>query len=237
MAGRSTFGNARKLQSGRWQASYWHEGRRYSGPDTFSSKADARAYLSTVETDVRRGGWIDPDAGAVTVHTYSTRWLLERHDLRPRTREDYEALLKVHLVPMFGDLTIASITPSRVRTWHATLTKDHPARAAKGYRLLRTILGTAVTDRHLLVNPCQVKGAAAEHTPERPIPSVSEVTALADAMPEHLRLLVLLAAWCGLRRGELLGLTRNDFDTLHWTVYFERAVTELADGTVEVGEP
>jgi integrase len=237
MGARTTFGSVRKLPSGRWQASYWHDGKRYLGPTTFTSKGDARAYLSAVETDVRRGGWIDPDAGSVTFAAYSKRWLLERHDLRPSTREDYEALLKVHLIPAFGDLAIANILSSKVRSWNAVLAKDHPARAAKGYRLLRTILGTAVTDRHLLSNPCQVKGGGVERAPERPIPSVPEVDALADAMPEHLRLLVLLAAWCGLRRGELLGLVRSDFDTLHGTVSIERAVTERADGTIVVGEP
>jgi integrase len=47
---------------------------------------------------------------------------------------------------------------------------------------------------------------------------VAEVHALADAMPDHLRLVVLLAAWCQLRRGEILGLRRGDTDLLHGTV-------------------
>ena len=217
--------------------SYWYEGKRYVGPQTFTTKGDANAYLATVEADVRRGGWIDPNAGTATFGDYSARWLDQRHDLRPRTRDDYEALLKVHLVPAFGTKALSAITPSKVRSWHASLAKDHPARAAKGYRLLRTILGTAVSDRHLLVNPCQVKGAAVEHSPERPIPTVAEVDALAEAMPERLALLLLLAAWCGLRRGELLGLTRDDLDTLHGTVRIARAVVERADGTIVVGEP
>jgi len=60
-----------------------------------------------------------------------------------------------------------------------------------------------------------VKGAAVEHAPERPIATIAEVGALADAMPDHLRAAVLLAAWCQLRRGELLGLRRRDVDLLH----------------------
>jgi integrase len=211
MSGRSTFGSARELPSGRLQASYWHEGNRYKAPQTFSTKADANAYLSGVETDIRRGGWINPLSSAITFRSFAAQWLDQRHDLRQSTSDDYAALLKSHLKPAFGDLALSAITPSKVRGWNAKLSKAHPARAAKAYRMLRTIPGTAGSDRYLLHNPCQVKGASIERVPERKIPTVAEVEALSNAMPERLRLLPLLAAWCGLRRGELLGLTREDF--------------------------
>ena len=36
-----TFGSTRKLPSGQWQASYWYEGRRFVGPDTFRTTVRA----------------------------------------------------------------------------------------------------------------------------------------------------------------------------------------------------
>jgi integrase len=42
-------------------------------------------------------------------------------------------------------------------------------------------------------------------------------------MPERLRLVVLLATWCQLRRGELLGLRRRDVDTLHGNLTIEQS--------------
>ena len=53
MGSRRQFGSVRKLPSGRWQASYWHVGRRHVAPITFAFKADANAYLSSIETEVR----------------------------------------------------------------------------------------------------------------------------------------------------------------------------------------
>jgi integrase len=41
-----------------------------------------------------------------------------------------------------------------------------------------------------------------------------QVAAMAAAMPEHLRAAVLLAAWCALRLGEVLGLERRDLERL-----------------------
>ncbi len=241
MGGRSTFGSVRKLPSGRFQASYHAETEerkgRYKAPQTFASRAEANAWLSGIETDMRRGGWIDPVAGTETFGKFATQWLEQRHDIRPSTHDDYLALLKKHLLPAFGGLRLSAVTPSRVRTWNSTLARTHPARAAKAYRLLRTIMGTAVSDRLLLQNPCQVRGASTEHAPERAIPTIAEVDALSEAMPERLRLLPQLAAWCGLRRGELLGLERGDFDMLHDTVRISRAVTERAGGILVIGDP
>ncbi|MHB8190365.1 MAG: tyrosine-type recombinase/integrase [Ferrimicrobium sp.] len=67
--------------------------------------------------------------------------------------------------------------------------------------------------------------------------TIAEVDALTQAMPERLMALVLLAAWCGLRRGELLGLRRKDVDLKHGTVRVETNRQQLWDGTVVVGPP
>jgi hypothetical protein len=85
MTARRHFGSVRKLPSGRYQASYWHEGARHVGADTFAAKADALAHLAAVETDLRRGGWIDPQAGRVEHRDYSAGWLVGRIGLQPRT--------------------------------------------------------------------------------------------------------------------------------------------------------
>ncbi len=96
---------------------------------------------------------------------------------------------------------------------------------------------TAVADEVIVRNPCQMERAGVERSPERPIATVAEVTALADAIAARFRALVLLSAWCGLRRGELLALQRSDINVLHRTVRVERAMHQLVDGTLVVGPP
>jgi integrase len=56
-------------------------------------------------------------------------------------------------------------------------------------------------------------------------------------MPESLRLAVTLAAWGGLRRGEVLALRRKDIDPLGSSVRVERALSELSDGTLIFADP
>src|SRR5579862_8013815 len=157
------FGNIRKLPSGRWQASYWLDGRRYVADRTFPAKADASAWLSAIQTDVLRGVWVDPDAGRILFGTYADLWLKQRHNLRPRTRESYEILLRVHLKPVFANKELSRITSLMIRAWYAEATTANPKMAPKSYRVLRTILTTAVEDGLLSRNPCIIKGAGQEH--------------------------------------------------------------------------
>jgi hypothetical protein len=55
MTSRRHFGSVRKRASGRWQATYWHQGILHTGPNTFTTKGDALAWLSGMEVDIRRG--------------------------------------------------------------------------------------------------------------------------------------------------------------------------------------
>ena len=49
------FGTVRRRSSGRWQASYWRDGRLHHAPQTFSTKSDALAFLAITEADIHRG--------------------------------------------------------------------------------------------------------------------------------------------------------------------------------------
>jgi integrase len=146
-------------------------------------------------------------------------------------------LLRLHIVPAFGDWELASVEASAVRDWWAELRGRHPTTAAKAYRLLNSVYRTAVADGIVGRNPCQVKGGGSEDAPERPVAAVAQVNALANAMPETLRCIVLLAAWCGLRSGELAALRRKDLDVLGGFVSVRESMEELHDGTVGFKAP
>ena len=141
-------------------------------------------------------------------------------------------MIERHLRPTFGALALAAITSTEIAAWNAALRERVPTTAAKSYRLLSTILRAAVDDEILARNPCRVKGAATETASERSTASVAEVAALADAMPADLRCAVLVAAWCSLRRGEVLGLRRCDVDPMHGTLTVAQTRIRLKGGRV-----
>lgn len=205
-------------------------------PETFATKGDAVAWLASVQTDTARGEFVDPRAGRITLRTYAERFLSERV-LADRSAETYRGLLDTHILPTLGATEIGQLAPGAVRAWHARLARQHPSTAAKAYRLLRTMLNTAVKDELIARNPCRLDGAGKESAEERPIATVDEVARLAEAMPERFRALVLLATWCHLRKGELCALRRSDIDLLHSRVTVKRNMQQLRNGQLILKEP
>ncbi|MBK5223188.1 MAG: tyrosine-type recombinase/integrase family protein [Acidimicrobiia bacterium] len=182
----------------------------------------------------------NPASGKVTLRDYATKWLEQRPGLRPRTVELYEGELRLHILPGLGDLELAKITPSKVREWHAGLLragKPGPITVSKCYRLLHAILNTAVADELIVRNPCVIKGASQEKTPERPIASIPQVFDIADVIEPRFRAMVLIGAFVGLRLGEMLALTRERVDLLHGRIKVVEQYQELKDGTWVLGPP
>jgi integrase len=211
-AAKRRFGAVRQYPSGRWTASYVDPtGLRRRAPETFATKTDADVWLSQVEADLTRGDWTDPDAGAVNFEEYALRWVDERR-LAATTDELYRRLLRLHILPTFQQWDLDEITPPRVRAWRAERLEATGAdtTVAKAYRLLKAILQTAADDELIRRNPCRIKGAGKESTDERPVATVEQVDALADAMGPRWRLMVYFAAYASLRPEEQAELRRPD---------------------------
>ncbi len=214
MAQRRGFGSVRKLPSGRWQARFTHPrtGKIQSAQITFDTKADAGRWLATMETDLDRGDALDLDRGKIAFGVYGKAWLDSRGDLRPKTMELYRYLFRQYLDPLLGNRQIGRIDSESIRSWYGEVSAGSQSgvTTAKAYRLLRQILEAAVDDRVLRSNPCNLKGAAVEHSEERPLLSMDDVIALAEAIKPRYRLMVLFAGLVGLRRGECLALRVSD---------------------------
>lgn len=218
---RRSFGSLRTLPSGNIQARYvGPDGGTYKAPHTFRTRGDAEAWLGGVHNEISRGVWLSPvevkeaaeraKAAQQTFEDYSTGWLSGR-ELKPRTRSLYASILERELLPTFASMTLEEITPAAVRGWYATMPVDKPTRRAHAYSLLRTIMGAAVTDERIEANPCRIKGAGQAKRQRRIDPaSLEELRTIADQMPDRFRAAVWLAAWCGLRFGELAELRRRD---------------------------
>jgi integrase len=181
--GHRRFGNIRRLPSGRYQASYLGpDGQRRSAPETFERKTDADKALSLIEAQIVRGEWTDPDRAKVKLSDYAATWIAQRPKLRPRTVDHYRWLLGKHIAPYLGGMPIGKISTAAVREWRASLLNCgvSVSVAAKAYRLLRAILMTAADDKILPGNPCRIRGAGDEETPERPVLTVAQVFELAE---------------------------------------------------------
>jgi integrase len=138
-----------------------------------------------------------------------------------------------------GNVPIGDIDPARVRRWRAGLLAAgvSATMAAKAYRLLRAILMTAVDDGLIARNPCRIRGAGTEPTPERPVLSLQQVFDLAGKVPDRYGVLVLVATFASLRWGEATALRRCDVDPVSGVVQIRAAFAERSTGELVRGLP
>jgi integrase len=243
-ARRRQFGHVRRLPSKRWQASYTgNDGKRYTARTqddrslTFATKDDADAWLSLRRAEIVRGAWLPPEpdkAAQQTLREYTARWLDER-DLAARTRHDYDDILRRYLLPAFGDTAVDEIKSAAVRAWYARLSRKTPAMRSHAYGLLRTIMNSAVDDELIDTNPCRIKRTTAKPAKKVEIAEPGQLVAIVQAMPEVYRAMVLLAAWCALRYGELTELRRGDVDVEHGVIRVRRGVVRVSGGHLAKG--
>lgn len=109
---------------------------------------------------------------------------------------------------------------------------------ARAYAVLRTILNAAAHDGLIPANPCTIKNAGRVKTRERVPATPAEIAAIATNMPPRYAATVHVAAWSGLRAGELYALTRAHVDLTAGTVRVERAMIELSQRLpIQFGPP
>jgi integrase len=161
----------------------------------------------------------------MTLAEWSEVWLPTKLDLRASSRSRLEGVVRTHIVPMFGHQSLAEVTNSQVRSWIATMS---PATARKAYAAPSQMMSAAVADRRLAASPCVNVPFPPVETHEQRFLSKDEVNLLADCVDKRFRCLILLAAYGGLRFGELAGLRRKRVDVLRCRVTVTETLVEVA---------
>jgi len=251
---RRSFGTVSKLPSGRYRARYsGPDGAKHSSPVTYDDRDTAVTWLRNerqlVEDPLKP--WSPPRERAATAKTAGRRrgvkfgpfaeaWLAGRRvkgqPLAARTRAHYRTLLDEHILPTFASVPLADIEPEDVDAWHALTLPTAPTMRAHAYSLLRTILGTAADRRLISSNPAKIRGAGNVERVHEPRPaSLAELETIAANMPDQLRLMVLLAAWCAMRQGELFELRRSDVLTGKGVIRIRRGVVRAGGETLVKG--
>lgn len=238
MRSRRGFGAIRKLASGRWQASYTGPDlKRHTAPETFTAKVDAEAWLASERRHAELPDqWQPPKARLAatlasreleanqTFRAYSDDWLRHR-DLADRTRHGYRDLLDRYILPRFGEVPIVEITRPDVLAWYRRTAVGKPHQQKHAYDLFRAIMNSAVDDELITASPVRVRGAGSVRRTGKTEPAtLEELENLVAATPKQYRLMVQLAAWCALRRGELAELRRSDVDVQRGILKIRRAV-------------
>lgn len=264
---RETFGNVRRLPSGRFQARYTAPtGETVKAPVTFDTKGDARTWLSMESAAITEHRWRPgppPEPSKVNFGTFAKAWLADR-DLADRTRSEYAKLI-AKLNQTFENELLVNITTDQVTRWWLAQDADKPSARAHAFGVLHGILATAANpvdcrpvliranvtlppDKVALIseNPARkpkesrrTKAKASLDTVKRVRrPATSdELSTIRAELPDRYRALLDVCAWLGLRFGEATALTRADIDLAAGKLYVDKAVTWPNAHEPTVGDP
>lgn len=198
---------------------------------TFRTRPDADAYAATVETQKLRGEYHDPALGRETLaEFYERRWLPSAPlRLRVSTLALMEGQWRKYVRPMLGDRRLGSLTPFDIRTMVEGIhsQKGSPYPAETSLRLVRSILQVAVQDGLLARSVAADVDAPKRIQGNRRYLSDDEIEALVAEVPDEWKAFALIAAYGGLRFGEICGLRVDHVNFLRRNVRVEQAIVEV----------
>jgi integrase len=218
----------------RYRARYTGPGgqeRSKSFPDR--QKRQAEQFLATIEHSINTGRYVDRKAGEVTFREYAEAWLASQ-TFDEVSRETIEKRLKNQGYPYLGERSLASLTPTDIRTWHRQLQEAGLGASYRRTLLIhaQTILDNAVDDGKIGTNPCKSRSVRKPHVARRKVTpwSRERVDAVRNELPERFRVAVALGAGLGLRYGEAAGLAVEDIDFELGVVRVRRGIKALRGG-------
>jgi integrase len=228
----------KKLENGRWEASY----RDPSGRERIKrhrTRAEADRWLTTVKSQIHRGDYVDPRLGRTLFSRWAQEWLDGSAHLKPKTRADYEGLLRVHVMPTFADRAVGSITPSDVRRFVAAEIESGaaPGTVRGARKVLRLVLSTAQTEGAIRSNPCDGVKVPASPKAEMVFLTAEQVEDLALAIDPQYSTLIRVAAYTGMRAGEIGALRIGRTDLTVGRLTIAESVTEVQGHGLVFGQP
>ena len=221
---------AEKLPSGNWRVQVLDyidvNGKPHKKSFTASTKAEAEfmaAKFKTERTEGRRDG-IVADMVERVIRTKASA-------LAPSTLKGYEKILRTNIKPApFGKVRVSALSSQKVQAWVSWMINRglSPKTVKNAVGVFTSCYQAAGGDRLFKVT---LPHATAQR---RRVPSIADVDAVLDFFKDDpdMTAAIRLAAYGGLRRGEICALTAKDVRRNARTIIVNKAVTETKDGLI-----
>jgi len=179
------------------------------GPD----RREAESQLANIKEKYEQGRYREDEK--MTVEQYLQRWLADyaKAAVRRSTYESYEWSINKHLIPRIGSIQLQKIKPMQIQTMMTELSKTKLSTTSVRYiyNVLNIALNRAMKWQILTSNPCIAVEPPRKEKYQATAYDKEELQKLMNASRNtFLYLPIILAAGCGLRRGEVCGLRWQD---------------------------
>jgi integrase len=199
------------------------------------NKTQAKAAHAALIAEINAGSFII--SSKTTIAEWVEHWVSigcpgvkHRKKVGDRTVERYEELLRHHVIPTLGQRPLQQLQSNEIDALYVRLNEKLAPRTARHvHTTLGACIGTAARTRKISRNPM-------DELVKVPVPDEADHGMALDS--DQLRTLVqgfknsvlypivVVAAYTGARRNEILALRWDDFDPAKKTLRIERAIDE-----------
>jgi integrase len=206
----------------------------------FLTKREATLFLASVEVSMSRGAYVDPTRSRITVGDWMDQWMAARTDLRASTLDRIEGIIRRNIKPAIGNVALADLRRMMIQEWASALSSDQSAASVR--KIVNTLSGAlqlAVDDGRIPTNPAsrlklpKVAKVSKRYLDHQQVHDLAEAV---EARGSGYGLVVLVLSYCGLRWGELAGLTVGDIDLKRGRIEVRHTMIEI-NGYLEESTP
>jgi integrase len=210
--------------------------RRRKWHSFIGTKREAQVECARLISEMKGGTYLEPSK--ITIAQFLERWLdYAKSKVSPRTYERYCEIVRKNIIPALGAIHLTKLRPAQIAgAYNNALASGRrdgkgglaPTTVIYMHRLIKQSFGQAVRWELLTRNPADAVDPPKTERAALTTYDMDQTAELLEALRgTRLRLPVLLAVMCGLRRGEIVALRWRhiDFDA------GKMAVVESAEQT------
>lgn len=225
----------RKMKNGKFQATVYvgrdSEGKQLRKYITADTERECKAKARKMETELDEGTFVNIENK--TVGKYLDEWLeLRKNEIAQSTYMLYKIYINKHYKPSFGNVKMGKLNELHIQKFKNDKLKEVVANTV---RKLMFVLKRALQDGMKNKNPMRdIEIPQKEKTRFRLITD-QEFDVLYEEAKKKIfdECVILLAAWGGLRRGEIFALKPNDLFLKDHFIRVDEAYSISEDGYVD----
>lgn len=209
---------------------------------SYTRKVDARKFADEITAQLSRGDYVDPSDPTTVEDLWKSWEPVQGTAVKPTTRYGRQGAWRRDVAPKWARKRAAHIRKAHVSEWVAAMVENGAgaSRVGQAVEVLRLVLGHGVDDGVLRTNPATGVRLPRAVPARRVYLTVVQVETVAGAAGDvagpWAEALVRLAAYTGLRWGELTGLRVEDVDLTRCRLQVRQAISTVG-GKMIVGTP
>lgn len=208
----------------------------------FRGKGEAEDFLLKVNSQMAENTFVK--LSKLTVREYLLKWMEDyvEANLRASSISGYKNNIERHILPYIGNIELQSLTTYQIDELYKKLQKSGRSDGKGGlspksimyvHRVLTKALNVAERQSLIPRNPASYATPPKVRKPKCEIYDKDEIIELLESVKDNdFVVAITLAAICGMRRGEILGLMRDDINLKERTISIRRQLIPTKEGLI-----